>query len=225
MAIRAILFDLFGTLLDVHSVAARADQLFPGHGARLSQLWREKQIEYTRLRTMSNRYVPFTQITEDALLYVGDALGLKIDSAARGLLMHESTQLAPFPEVAPALGRLQERGVTLGVLSNGDPGMLEDSLHGAQLGEYFDLVLSADQVHAYKTAPAVYELGTTSLQHPAKEILFVSSNSWDAIGARWFGYPSFWVNRHGAPHERLGIQPDGEGRSLTDAVEFFFKLA
>ena len=103
MSIRAVLFDVFGTLLDVHSVGARADQLFPGHGQRLSQLWREKQIEYTRLRTMSSRYVPFTQVTEDALQFACEALALPLDAAARGLLMHEYTQLAPYADVVPAL--------------------------------------------------------------------------------------------------------------------------
>ncbi len=223
--LRAVLFDVFGTLLDVHTVAGRAEQLFPGHGERLSRLWRDKQIEYTRLRTLSNRYIPFTQLTDDALQYAGTALGLDLDAAARGLLMHEYTQLAPFADVRPALQRLQQAGATLGVLSNGDPGLLEDALHSAQLGEYFDLVLSADQVHAYKTAAAVYELGTLSLRHGPAEILFVSSNGWDAVGAKWFGYVSFWVNRDGAPGERLGVVPDATGASLGAAVDFYLPLS
>jgi 2-haloacid dehalogenase len=223
--LRAVLFDVFGTLLDVHSVAQRADELFPGRGAELSRLWRDKQIEYTRLRTLSNRYVPFTQLTDEALQFAGAALGLDVDAAARGLLMHEYTQLSAFADAKPALERLQDANATLGVLSNGDPGMLEDALHSARLGEFFDLVLSADQVHAYKTAPSVYELGPRSLDHPAEEILFVSSNGWDAVGAKWFGYVSFWVNRSGAPTERLGVSPDGLGRSLADAVEFFLPLS
>jgi 2-haloacid dehalogenase len=220
MSIRAVLFDVFGTLLDVHSVGERADQLFPGHGQRLSQLWREKQIEYTRLRTMSSRYVPFTQVTEDALQYACEALALPLDAAARGLLMHEYTQLAPHADTVPALRRLQAAGATIGVLSNGDPGLIEDVLHGAQIAEYFDLLLSADQVHAYKTAPSVYELGPLTLKHPAHELALVSSNCWDAVGAKWYGYVSFWVNRSGAPLDRLGARPDGTGASLDDAVNF-----
>lgn len=218
--LRAVLFDVFGTLLDVHSVAARAETLFPGNGQRLSQLWREKQLEYTRLRALGGRYVPFTRITEDALLFAADALGLDMDGAARGLLMHEYTQLNAFDDVVPALKQLQARDVTLGVLSNGDPGLLEDALHGAQIGEYFDLVLSADAVHSYKTSPAVYELGPRNLRHPASEILFVSSNGWDAAGAQWYGYVSFWVNRNGAPVERLGVEV-ASGTSLANAVTFY----
>lgn len=220
MSIRAVLFDVFGTLLDVQSVAARADQLFLGSGARLAQLWREKQIEYTRLRTMSSRYVPFTQVTEDALQFAAESLGLPLDAAARGLLMHEYTQLAPYPDAVPALKRLQDSGMTIGVLSNGDPGMLEDALHSAQLADYLDVLLSADQVHAYKTAPSVYELGPLTLKHPAHELMLVSSNGWDTIGAKWYGYVTFWVNRADAPLDRLGARPDGVGKTLGDAVSF-----
>jgi 2-haloacid dehalogenase len=223
-ALSAVLFDLYGTLLDVHSVAGRADQLFPGRGSALSQLWRDKQLEYSRLRTMSSRYVPFTQVVEDALQYACDALHLPLDSAGRGLLMHEFTQLTPFADAVPALQRLLAADLTVGVLTNGDPGQMEDALHGAGLDDYFDVLLSADQARAYKTAPAVYELGPLTLGHPAAELLLISSNGWDAIGAKWYGYRSFWVNRASAPIERLDGQPDGIGRSLSDAVDFALRL-
>lgn len=224
-ALSAVLFDLYGTLLDVHSVAARADQLFAGRGAELSRLWRDKQLEYTRLRTMSNRYVPFTQVVDEALQYACDVLKLPLDSAARGLLMHEYTQLAPFSDVVPALQRLIASDLTVGVLTNGDPGQLEDALHGAGLDDYFDVLLSADQARAYKTAPAVYELGPLTLGHPAAELLLVSSNGWDAFGAHWYGYRSFWVNRAEAPVDRLDGRPDGIGRTLNDAVDFALQLS
>jgi len=218
--LHAVLFDVFGTLLDVHSVARRADELFPGQGAALSRLWRDKQLEYTRVRALSNRYLPFTQLTEDALAWAADALGLALDRAAIGALMHEYTQLAPFADAVPALDRLRRAEVTTGVLSNGDPGLLEDALHSAGLGEYFDLILSADAVHSYKTAPAVYELGPRSLQHPAGEILFVSANGWDAVGAQWYGYAAYWVNRGAAPPERLRTTVIS-GPSLEAAADLF----
>jgi 2-haloacid dehalogenase len=223
-ALSAVLFDLYGTLLDVNSIAARADQLFPGHGTSMSQLWRDKQLEYSRLRTLSSRYVPFTQVVEDALQYACDALHLPLDAASRGLLMHEFTQLAPFADVIPSLKRLVAADLTVGVLTNGDPGQLEDALHGAGLDDYFDVLLSADQARAYKTAPAVYELGPLTLGHPAAELLLISSNGWDAIGAKWYGYRSYWVNRAGAPIDRLGGHPDGIGRPLGDAVDFALQL-
>ncbi len=223
MTIRAVLFDVFGTLLDVQSVWARADQLFPGHGAELARLWREKQLEYTRLRTISSRYASFTRVTEDALLFSCDALGLPLDAAGRGMLMHEYTQLDPYACVVPALRRLEAAGFTMGVLSNGDPGLLDDVLHGSGLSEFFDIVLSADQVHAFKTAPAVYELGTLALKRPASEIVLVTGNGWDVIGAKWFGYVTYWVNRKGVPLDRLGEKPDATGKTLDDAVDFLLK--
>ena len=173
---------------------------------------------------MSSRYVPFTQVVEDALQYACDALHLPLDSAGRGLLMHEFTQLTPFADAVPALQRLLAADLTVGVLTNGDPGQMEDALHGAGLDDYFDVLLSADQARAYKTAPAVYELGPLTLGHPAAELLLISSNGWDAIGAKWYGYRSFWVNRSSAPIERLDGQPDGIGRSLSDAVDFALRL-
>lgn len=215
--LRAVLFDVFGTLLNVHSVATRAEQLFPGQGQALSQLWRARQLDYTRLRSLANQYVPFIQLTEDALQYAGEALSLPLDAAACGALMHEYSQLLAFNDVLPALKQLRQHDCTLGVLSNGDPGLLEDALQNAGLGDHFDLVLSADAVRAYKPAPSVYELGPRALQHPAAECLFVSANGWDACGAAWFGYQSFWVNRDNLPADRLGVQPK-VGTSLIDAA-------
>lgn len=220
----AVLFDLFGTLLDVHSVVGRADRLFPGRGPALSQVWRDKSLEYSRLRTMSNRYVPFTRVVEDALQYACELLHLPLDAAAKGLLMHEYTQLEPFGDVVPALQRLAASDLTVGVLSNGDPGQIEDAVHAAGLDDYFDVLLSADQARAYKTAPAVYELGPLTLGHPAAELLLVSSNGWDAIGAHWYGYRTFWVNRAQAPLERLDGRPDGTGSTLGAAVDFALQL-
>lgn len=222
--VSAVLFDLFGTLLDVNSVAASADQLFPGRGPMLAELWREKSLDYSRLRSMSNRYVPFTQVIEDALQHACERLRLPLDAAGRGMLMHEFTQLRAFPDVLPALKRLADAEITLGVLSNGDPGLIEDGLHSAGLEEYFDVLLSADQARAYKPAPAVYELGPLTLGHAPNELILVSGNAWDAVGAQWYGYRSFWVNRTAAAAERLGTLPDGTGASLADAANFVIGL-
>jgi 2-haloacid dehalogenase len=222
--VSAVLFDLFGTLLDVYSVGARADQLFPGRGPMLAELWREKSLEYSRLRTLSNRYVPFTQIIEDALQHACERLRLPLDAAGRGMLMHEFSQLRAFPDALPALKRLTAAEITVGILSNGDPGLIEDALHSAGLEEYFDVILSADQARAYKTAPAVYELGPMTLGHAPNELVLVSGNAWDAIGAKWYGYRSFWVNRTSAAAERLGTLPDATGASLADAVDFIIGL-
>lgn len=216
----AALFDVFGTLLDVYSVTRRAEEMFAGQGERLARLWREKQIEYSRLRTMSGRYVSFAEVTRDALEY--SLQTLKLDAGAQGIarLADEYKRLAPYADVAPALARLHGAGVRLGVLSNGDSEMLETALVTSGLHRYIDLVLSADQVRAYKTSPSVYALGSRALKLQPHQIVFVSSNCWDACGAAWYGYTSFWVNRTDAVLERLGVKLSGTGPSLNDAAQF-----
>lgn len=222
---RAALFDVFGTLLDVYSVTRRAEELYPGEGARLAFLWRDKQLEYSRLRTLSGRYVPFSQVTRDALVFALRALKLAADGGQVNLLLDEYKRLAPFVDVAPALEQLQRAGVRTGVLSNGDSEMLEPVLVTSGLHRYIDIVLSADQVKAFKTSPLVYSLGPRVLKVPADQILFVSSNGWDAIGAAWYGYTSFWVNRSGLPLDELGARPHGTGATLADAAEFLLSFS
>lgn len=220
---QAALFDVFGTLLDVYSVTRRAEELFPASGTRLALLWRERQIEYSRLRTLSGRYASFSQITRDALEYAIEALKLPSTPYDIQQLLDEYRRLAPFVDVAPALARLQSAGVQLGVLSNGDSEMLETVLVTSGLHRYIDIVLSAEQVQAFKTFPAVYALGPRALRLPASEILFVSSNCWDACGAAWYGYTSYWVNRVDAPLERLGVTPQGIGADLDAAADFLLR--
>jgi len=224
MTIRAIIFDAYGTLFDVHSVAVLADELFPGRGDELSALWRVKQIDYTRLRTLSDRYVPFSQVTRDALVFACRALKLEPGDERFVRLMARYERLAVFPENPGALARLTARGLPLAILSNGDPPMLEALVENAGLSGTFDHLLSADRVRRFKTAREVYELGPAALGLPARYILFVSSNGWDACGAAWYGYTAFWVNRAGAPREELGVAfdgaPHGEGRTMDDVVAF-----
>ena len=220
MQIRAALFDVYGTLLDVYAVTRRAEQLFPGQGQRLAIVWRDKQIEYTRLRTMSARYAPFSQVTREALEFSLDALKINHTRGHLQELLDEYRKLAPFSDVAASLARLRAESMTVGVLSNGDPEMLEAALVAAGLHRYIDPVLSADQVRAFKTDPTVYALGPRALKRPADEILFVSSNCWDVCGATWYGYSTFWVNRSGLPLERLGVQPMRTGPNLSAVIDY-----
>ena len=218
---RAVLFDVYGTLLDVYSVALRAEQMFPGAGERLARAWRDKQIEYSRLVSMSGRYRPFWQLTRDALQVTAAALRLPLDAAGEDSLMNEYRHLSAFPENRAVLLALADRGVRIGVLSNGDPDMLDVTLRSAGLVELIDPILSAHATRRYKTDPAAYALGPQALGLAASEILFVSSNCWDAIGATWYGYATLWINRADAPMEQLGIQPTRVGHSLRDVLEFF----
>jgi 2-haloacid dehalogenase len=218
---RAVLFDAYGTLFDVHSVSMLAEQLFPGHGDALSQRWRERQIEYSRLVSMAGRYRPFWELTRLALQQAAALLGLTLDAATEDRLMNQYRHLASFPENEAVLRALRDRGVRCGVLSNGDPAMLEVAVRSAQFGDLLDPVLSVDAVRRYKPDPATYALGTTALNLPAAQILFVSSNPWDAIGATWFGYTTLWISRGPAPLDPLGTPPTRVGRSLRDVLGFF----
>ena len=228
---RAVLFDAYGTLFDVHSVVAAAEQLFPGQGDALSQLWRLKQIEYSQLRTLSDpggsHYKPFWDVTLDALRHAARRLRLPLEAVGEKRLMDQYACLSAFPDTAPALRALREHGAAagesglgLGILSNGNPRMLEVAVKSAGIAELFDHVLSVDAVHAYKPAPAAYALGTRAFDASAREIVFVSSNGWDVAGAGWFGYTTFWINRTGAPLEELESKPRGIGTGMSDLVAF-----
>ncbi|KON82273.2 haloacid dehalogenase type II [Azoarcus sp. PA01] len=218
--IRAIAFDAYGTLFDVYSVGALAEQLFPGHGEALTVLWRLKQIEYSLLRTLSDRYKPFLEVTDDALRFAASRLGLDLNDARHRQLMNQYACLSPFPENLGALKTLRELGVPLAVLSNGTPRMLDVAIKSAGMHGLFDHVLSVDTVRQYKTADAAYQLGPDAFGCAARDILFVSSNGWDAAGATWFGYTTFWINRSGQPLEALDVTPSVIGQRLTDVVDF-----
>jgi 2-haloacid dehalogenase len=218
---RAVVFDAYGTLFDVYSVALLAEQSFPGQGNALAVLWRDKQIEYTRLTSMSGRYRPFWELTQAGLRFAALRLGLALSAAAEEALMNQYRHLSAFPENLDVLRELQRRGVPCAILSNGDPQMLAVGVRSAGLDPFLAHVLSAHAVQKYKTDPAVYALGPHAFGLPARQILFVSSNGWDAIGATWFGYTTLWVNRQGLPLEQLETEPTRTGSSLRDVVSFF----
>jgi 2-haloacid dehalogenase len=222
---RAVLFDAYGTLFDVYSVATLAEQLFPGQGERLAVLWRDKQIEYTRLVSMSTapdeRYRPFWELTRAALRHAALRLRLALDITAEDRLMNQYHHLSCYPENKAVLQALKARGVPAGILSNGDPQMLAVAVKSAGLDGLLDPLLSVHQIRRYKTDPAAYALGPAALRLPARDILFVSSNGWDALGATWFGYTTLWVNRAGLPPEQLDTEPTRTGSSLRAVLDFF----
>lgn len=223
MTIQAILFDAYGTLFDVYSVSVLAEHLFPGKGDALATLLRDKQIDYTRLRTMSGQYKPFWQVTEDALVYSCKKLGLALTPEKHAALMAQYAVLPAFPDSVPVLQQLRQCGLKLGILSNGNTAMLESVVQAAAMVPLLDHVISVDRVRMFKTAPQAYQLGPDTFGLAAKEILFVSSNCWDACGAAWFGFQTFWVNRARAPLEELDVTPDAQGHSLNDLVSYLQK--
>jgi 2-haloacid dehalogenase len=220
MTIQAIIFDAYGTLFDVYSIREHAERFFPGSGAALADLWRDKQIEYTRLRSMCSMYKPFWEITQDALIFTCKKLGLNLTLDTQNTLMGQYSRLTSFPENLQVLQQLRGDDYKLAILSNGNSQMLRTAVEAAGMQDIFSHLLSVDAVKKFKTAPEAYQMGPDVFALPAKNILFVSSNCWDACCATWFGYTTFWVNRNAAPLEELGVVPHGEGRSLSDLPEF-----
>ena len=222
---QAVLFDAYGTLFDVYSVAQLAEQLFPGYGQDLSVLWRDKQIEYTRLVTTSNHgahYQPFWELTRAALVYALKKLTIQSFSAAHiDQLMNQYHHLTAYPENREVLLALRAKGIATGILSNGNPAMLAMAVKSAGLADVLDHVISVDTIRKYKTHPDAYALGEAACGLPAAQIAFVSSNSWDALAATWYGYQTLWINRQNAPFEELGTQPTRVGTSLRDVLLFF----
>jgi 2-haloacid dehalogenase len=213
MALQALVFDAYGTLYDVHAVARRCDAFWPGKGTQLSQLWRAKQLEYTWQRSLMRRYVPFSQVTDDALQYACGALGLTLDNGMADALMQEYLQLAVYPDVPGALAKLETKKA---ILSNGSPDMLDPLVK--QSGLKFDAVLSVDEVKIFKPAPEVYQLAVDRLGVAKQYIGFVSSNCWDALGAKSFGFRVWWINRAKSPVDRLDFQPDAIVGSLDEIL-------
>jgi 2-haloacid dehalogenase len=214
MTPQALVFDAYGTLYDVHSVIRRCDELWPGKGSALSQLWRQKQLEYTWQRSLMRRYTPFSQITRDALAYACESLKLALDAAKTESLMQAYLKISAYPDVPDALVKLKGKKA---ILTNGSPDMIEPLVKHS--GLKFDAVLSVDAVKQFKPVPEVYQLAVERLGVAKDAIGFVSSNCWDALGAKSFGFRVFWINRTGAPVDKLGFQPDALLGSLGDLPE------
>ena len=216
---RAIAFDAF-PIFDPRPVAALAAALFPGAGAELMSAWRSRQFEYQWLRALGGRYVDFRQATQDGLDYAARQTGLRLTPQQRDRLLGAYSSLPVWQDVPAALQRLRRAGIRLGFLSNMTGEMLEAGLARAGLSEAFEHVLSTDRLRTYKPAPAAYRMAVDAFALPAAQIVFAPFAGWDAAGAKWFGYPTFWVNRAGSPAEELGVAPDGEGRDLEALVAF-----
>ena len=212
--IRALVFDAYGTLFDVHSISNACESLFPGKGSELSRLWRTKQLEYTWLRSLMGRYVEFETITRDALIHSCGVLGLALDQSLSIVLMQSYRKLSLFPEVRDALAALNK--CKLAILSNGSPSMLNTLVEHAGMDRVFDTVISVDELGIFKPHPSVYALAVQRLNVESGEIGFVSSNFWDISGAASFGFRTFWINRNNVPPDKLGFQPIAVLRRLDE---------
>jgi 2-haloacid dehalogenase len=212
--IRACVFDAYGTMFDYASAAAHCRDELGDDFARLTQLWREKQLQYTWLRAVQGKHADFWQVTGDALDFALETLGIGTP-ALRDRLMNLYLTLDAFPEVADVLRQLRAAGVKTAILSNGSPRMLQAAVAGAGLADLLDAVLSVEEVGVYKPHPKVYQLAVDRLGIEPAAISFQSSNAWDAYAASAFGMRVVWCNRYGQRPERLPGRPDAEVTSLA----------
>lgn len=204
--IEGVAFDAYGTLYDVYSVERKCEEKYPGDGAAISRMWRQKQLEYSWLRTLMGRYESFWHVTQDALRYTLADAGLAVDEGAIEDIMQTYLKLDMYPEVFEALDALGPRKKV--ILTNGNPEMIEPLVERTGLAAHLDGCLSADEVGLFKTRPEVYQLAVERMGLEKEKVLFVSSNGWDVAGAKSFGFTVGWVNRAGKTAEELGVRAD-----------------
>jgi len=217
--IKAVVFDAF-PIFDPRPIFKLVEQLFPEKGVELGNLWRTRQFEYCWLRSLAQNYADFWQVTEDALVFSAKMLKLELDAPKRTQLMQAYLALKPWPEVTAELANLKQAGFRLGFLSNFTLHMLATAIQSSKLDDVFEQVISTDEAKTYKPAPRAYQQAMDTFKLSREEILFVPFAGWDAAGAKWFGYPTFWVNRLNTPLEGLGTVPDGMGANLKDLVAY-----
>lgn len=216
---RAVVFDGLA-LFDPRPVAALAGQLVPERAGALVDLWRVKQFDYQWLRALAGRYQDFRESTEGALTFAARALGVDLPAATRDRLMQAWLQLKAWPDVAPGLRALRAANLRLAPLANLTPAMLQNAITNSGLEGLFDEVISTDRARTFKPDPRAYQLAVDVLRVTREEIVFVPSAGWDAAGARWFGFPTYWINRSGAPPEELDAETDGSGSGMDGLVRF-----
>ena len=226
MKIKAVVFDAYGTLFDVYSIQILAEALYPGQGADIAVKWRDKQIEYTRLITQSDPhntagsqyFRPFWELTRLSLEYTLDRLKLERGAGQVEKLMQQYAHLSPFPENLDVLQQIKSMGLTIAILSNGSVDMLASAVKSAGMASVLDHVISVDPIRLFKTSPESYGLVQQTIPVKKDEVLFVSSNAWDALGATWFGFTTHWVNRQGLPFEALTPMPHFSGSDLNSVL-------
>lgn len=222
--IRACVFDAYGTLFDFASAAARCPGVPEDKRGALTALWRDKQLQYTWLRSLQGRYADFWQVTAEALDFALDSLDLR-DAALREQLLQLYQRLQAFPEVADTLRQLRAAGFKTAILSNGTPAMLDAAVHASDLQGLFDAVLSVEAVKVFKTHPKVYEYALQQLGLKAEQIAFQSSNGWDAYAASDFGMRVVWCNRYGQRAEQLPGAPNHVIRNLAELPALLAPIA
>lgn len=217
--IKAIAFDGF-PIFDPRPIFETVNKMFPEKGKHFIEIWKTKQFEYQWLRVSADQYKNFWEVTKDALDFAVVQCGLNLSDKEKKLIMNKYKSIDVWPDVPLALSSLKELNLKLGVLSNMTSKMLNSGIKNSNTQDFFDFVISTDQQQTFKPSPVAYKMGLENLKLKKEEILFVAFAGWDMAGAKWFGYPTFWVNRLGSPIDNLDAKPDGKGTSLNDLVNF-----
>lgn len=217
--IRGICFDLF-TLFDPRGVERVAETVAPGQAVDLCREWRVRQFEYAWLRATADQYRDFEVVTGEALDYAAGARGLKLSPVDRRRLVAAYSELTPWPDTRPALESWRRDGLRLAPLANYSPAMLARLLDHAGLADLFDAQISTDRARTFKPSPRAYALGPAVLGLPRAQIVFAAFGGWDAAGAAWYGFPTFWVNRLGVAPEALSTPAHATGATLAELAAF-----
>ena len=215
----AVAFDYLA-LFNPDSVVAAADRVAPRRGLEFTRLWRTRQFEYCWLRSITNRYVDFAAVTEDALVYTADAMQIAMTPSQTQALLDAYQRLDPWPDTESSLRRLRRAGVRIVTLTNFSPPVLRSNTERAGLLSLFDALVSTHVNHTYKPDPRAYQLAVDRLEIPKEQIVFAAFAGWDAVGAKSFGYPTVWVNRSHQAAEELGIVPDRTVNDLNGLLDF-----
>ncbi len=220
--IKAIAFDAF-PIFDPRPIAKAAEEAFPGQGEKLMIEWRSRIFEYQWLRGLGGRYENFMRAAESGLVFSARKMSLELTLEKKNKLLSEFMNLNAWPDARTSVKVLKGMGLELVFLSNMTEEMLSNGLKKERLDKFFTLIISTDSIDSYKPDPEAYNLAVEKLSLKKEEILFVAFAGWDVAGAKWYGYPTFWVNRLGAPLEELGEIPNGSSRDLSGLIEFVLK--
>jgi 2-haloacid dehalogenase len=217
--IKAICFDAFA-IFDPRPIFTSMEEQFPNYAKQLVQVWQSKQFSYQWLRLLGNKYKPFWDVTKDALDATFTQFGLNDKEKGKGFIMSKYDTINVWPDVIPALQEMKKKRIRICFLSNMNAKMLHRGIENAGLKDYFDFVISTDEKQTYKPSPTAYQMAVEALKVSKDEILYVPFAGWDMAGGKWFGYPTFWLNRFNTSLETLDAKPDGRGSNLARLLEF-----
>ncbi|WP_112181792.1 haloacid dehalogenase type II [Paraliobacillus zengyii] len=217
-SIKAFVFDVYGTLFDVHSVGDNCEKMYPGKGTEISKTWREKQIQYSNLHQLMGNYQTFLTVTKEALRYAVKQHGEQLDQNSEKELINSYLHLVTYPEVKEILSQIQNKKIA--VFSNGSHDMLDPLIKESEISSLIHQLISVDEIKQFKPTVASYDYALQQLGVQREEVLFMSSNGWDISGAKNYGFQTAWINRKNLPVEELNLEPNSIYQNLQGILEW-----